>query len=109
MDLEKVKQKPSFTNKAGIIVATRLILSASRVVVMVKSYADYLKNNTTTKGILFIPHGSMGYNCVSIDPEEKVILMFGHMGPFKGLPTMLSAFEKITKRKKRCSTCNCRC
>jgi glycosyltransferase involved in cell wall biosynthesis len=97
VDLEKVKQKPSFTNRTGIIVATRLILSASRVVVMVKSYADYLRRNYNNKSILFIPHGSTSHNCPSIDPEEKVVLMFGHMGPFKGLPTMLSAFEKITR------------
>jgi glycosyltransferase involved in cell wall biosynthesis len=99
VDLEKVKQKPSFVNKAGILVATRLILSASRVVVMVKSYADYLRKHYNNKGILFIPHGSIGDKCISIDPEEKVVLMFGHMGPFKGLPTMLSAFEKIAKER----------
>jgi glycosyltransferase involved in cell wall biosynthesis len=99
VDLEKVKQKPSFTNRAGIMMATRLILSASKVVVMVKSYADYLRKNFNNKGILFIPHGSTSHNCASIDPEEKVVLMFGHMGPFKGLPTMLNAFEKIIKER----------
>jgi glycosyltransferase involved in cell wall biosynthesis len=100
VDLEKVRQKPSFTNKAGIMVATRLILSASRVIVMVKSYKDYLKKHYNNKGILFIPHGNMSHNCASIDPKDKTILMFGHMGPFKGLPTMLRAFEKITKERK---------
>jgi len=99
VDLEKVKQKPSFTNKAGIKVATRLILSATRVVVMVKSYKDYLKKHYKNKRILFIPHGNMSHNCASIDPEDKVVLMFGHMGPFKGLPTMLRAFENITKER----------
>jgi glycosyltransferase involved in cell wall biosynthesis len=99
VDLEKVSIKPSFANKAGILVATRLILSASRVVVMVKSYAGYLRKHYSNKGILFIPHGSLGNDCVSIDPEDKVVLMFGHMGPSKGLPTMLSAFEKITKER----------
>ena len=99
VDLEKVKVKSSFANKAGIHVATRLVLSASRVVVMVKSYADFLRERYNNKGILFIPHGSLGNNFTSIDPEEKVVLMFGHMGPFKGLATMLSAFEKITKER----------
>jgi glycosyltransferase involved in cell wall biosynthesis len=99
VDLKKVRQKPSFINKAGILVATRLILSASRVVVMVKSYADYLRSHYKNKGILFIPHGSIGDKCISIDPEDKIILIFGHMSPFKGLPTMLSAFEKIAKER----------
>jgi glycosyltransferase involved in cell wall biosynthesis len=99
VDLEKVKQKPTFTNKAGIMIATKLILSATRVVVMVKYYADYLKKHYNNKGILFIPHGSMSHNCPSIDPPEKVVLLFGHIGPFKGLPTLLSSFEKITKER----------
>ena len=97
VNLEKAKIKPTFANKAGILVATRLVLSASRVIVMVKSYAGYLRKKYRHKGILFIPHGSKGGNCKSIDPEKKVILMFGHMGPFKGLATMLSAFDKILK------------
>ena len=99
VDLEKVKQKPTFANKAGIMVATKLILSATKVVVMVKYYADYLKKHSKNKGVLFIPHGSLSHNCSSIDPEEKIVLMFGHMGPFKGLPTMLSAFETIAKER----------
>jgi glycosyltransferase involved in cell wall biosynthesis len=99
VDLEKVKQKPSFTNKTGIMVATRLILSASRVVVMVKSYKDYLKKHYNNKEIFFIPHGSLNHNCPSIAPEDKIILLFGHMGPSKGLPTMLRAFENILKER----------
>jgi glycosyltransferase involved in cell wall biosynthesis len=99
VDLKKVNVKPSFLNRAGILVATRLILSASRVVVMVNSYAEYLRKRYHNKRVLFIPHGSLGYGCVSIDPEEKVILMFGHMGPSKGLPIMLSAFKKITQER----------
>jgi glycosyltransferase involved in cell wall biosynthesis len=99
VDLEKVKQKPTFTNKTGIMLATRLILSATRVVVMVKYYADYLKKHHSNHVILFIPHGSMSHNCSMIDPPEKVVLLFGHIGPFKGLPNLLSSFEKITKER----------
>ncbi len=99
VDLKEANVKPSFANKAGILMATKLVLSASRVVVMVKSYAECLRKHYNKKGVLFIPHGSRGNNCPSIDPEEKIILMFGHMGPFKGLATMLKAFEKITKER----------
>jgi glycosyltransferase involved in cell wall biosynthesis len=99
VDLEKVKKKPTFANRAGILLATKLILSASKVVVLVRSYADYLENHYKNKGVLFIPHGSIGDRCVSVDPEEKVILIFGHMGPSKGLPIMLSAFQKIIKER----------
>ena len=99
VDLEKVKQKPSITNKTGIKVATKLILTASRVVVMVKSYADYLKKNYKSKRVLFIPHGSISHNCSSVELKDKVILLFGHMGPYKGLPILLRAFENITKER----------
>jgi glycosyltransferase involved in cell wall biosynthesis len=99
VDLEKVKIKPSFVNKAGILVATKLILSASRVVVMVKSYADYLRNHYNNQRVLFISHGSQEYSCESLDPKKKVVLIFGHMGPSKGLPIMLNAFQKIIEER----------
>ena len=99
IDLEKIKKKPTFANKTGILVATKLILSASRVIVMVRSYANYLKQHYKINKVLFIPHGSTGEKCISLDPEEKVILTFGHMGPSKGLPIMLNAFQKIIKER----------
>jgi exo-beta-1,3-glucanase (GH17 family) len=49
---------------------------------MVKSYADYLRKHYNNKNILFISHGSRENDCISIDPKGKVVLMFGHMGPF---------------------------
>jgi glycosyltransferase involved in cell wall biosynthesis len=100
MDLEKAKVKPSLANKTGILVATKLILSASRVVVMVRSYAEYLRKRYNHQGVLYIPHGSSVNDCLSTDSEEKVVLMFGHMGPSKGLPIMLQAFEKLMKERR---------
>ena len=100
MDLEKAKVKPSLANKTGILVATKLILSASRVVVMVRLYAEYLRKRYNHQGVLYIPHGSSVSDCLSTDSEEKVVLMFGHMGPSKGLPIMLQAFEKLMKERK---------
>ena len=100
VDLEKVRLKPSLSNRVGILVATKLILSASTVVVLVKSYTEYLKRHYGRKGVLYIPHGTSSSDCSPIDPEEKVVLMFGHMGPSKGLPIMLKAFEELTKEKR---------
>ena len=100
VDLEKVRLKPSLSNRVGILVATKLILSASTVVVLVKSYTEYLKRHYGRKGVLYIPHGTSSSDCSPIDPEEKVVLMFGHMGPSKGLPIMLKAFEELMKEKR---------
>jgi cellulose synthase/poly-beta-1,6-N-acetylglucosamine synthase-like glycosyltransferase len=95
VDLEKVKLKPSVLNKMGILVATKLILSAPRVVVTVRSYAEYLNKRYGHKGVQYIPHGTSAITYTAIDPEEKVILMFGHMGPYKGLPVIMKAFEEL--------------
>ncbi len=95
VDLEKVRLKPSVLNKMGILVATKLILSAPRVVVTVRSYAEYLNKRYGHKGVQYIPHGTSAINYTAIDPEEKVILMFGHMGPYKGLPVIMKAFEEL--------------
>jgi cellulose synthase/poly-beta-1,6-N-acetylglucosamine synthase-like glycosyltransferase/glycosyltransferase involved in cell wall biosynthesis len=99
VDLEKVKLKPSVLNKMGILVATKLILSAPRVVVTVRSYVEYLNKRYGHKGVQYIPHGTSVSNYSAIDPEEKVILVFGHMGPYKGLPLMIKAFEELRQEK----------
>jgi glycosyltransferase involved in cell wall biosynthesis len=99
VDLEKVKLKPSVLNKMGILVATKLILSAPRVVVTVRSYVEYLNKRYGHKGVQYIPHGTSVGNYSSIDPEEKVILVFGHMGPYKGLTLMIKAFEELRREK----------
>jgi glycosyltransferase involved in cell wall biosynthesis len=31
--------------------------------------------------------------------DEKVVLLFGHMGPYKGIPIMLKAFEELRKER----------
>ena len=59
-DLKKVNVKPSFINKTGIVVSTRLILSASRVVVMVKSYAEYLRKRYNNKKDPFYSSRELG-------------------------------------------------
>lgn len=96
-DLEKFHVKSSLLNRIGILMATKIILSAQSVVVLVRSYGDVLKIRYGHRGVYYIPHGAS----VDLEPKEntseKAILIFGHMGPHKGLPLMLKAFEKISK------------
>jgi len=99
VDLMKVRFKPTFLNRVGILVATKLILSASRVVVTVRSYAEYLRKRYNHRGVLYIPHGTSVNDSSSIDPDEKIVLMFGHMGPSKGLPVILRAFEELMRER----------
>ncbi len=99
VDLEKVQLKPTTLNKLGILIATKLILSSPQVVVTVKSYANYLRQRYGHKGILYIPHGTLVSNFSRVDPAEKVILIFGHMGPYKGLPILFKAFNELIEAK----------
>lgn len=98
-DLEKFNIKPSVLNKVGIFVATKIVLSAQNVVVLVKGYSDSLKYRYGHKGVLYIPHGTTVVTEPKIDSSKKTILIFGHMGPHKGLPLMLEAFKKIKAEK----------
>jgi glycosyltransferase involved in cell wall biosynthesis len=98
-DLEKFNIKPSVVNKVGIFVATKIVLSAQNVVVLVKGYGDSLKYRYGHKGVLFIPHGTTVVADPQIQSSQKTILLFGHMGPHKGLPLMLEAFKKIRAEK----------
>jgi glycosyltransferase involved in cell wall biosynthesis len=98
-DLEKFNIKPSVINKVGIFVATKIILSAQNVVVLVKGYGDSLKQRYHHKGVLFIPHGTTVVTEPLIQSSQKTILIFGHMGPHKGLPLMLEAFKKLQTEK----------
>ena len=95
VDLQKVRLKPSFVNKAGILIATRLILTASSVVVTVESYVHYLEARYGRKGVQYIPHGTSAPHRLSTNHKEKVLLFFGHIGPSKGLPILFSAYESL--------------
>jgi len=98
-DLEKFNVKPTIINRIGIFVATKIVLSAQKVVVLVKGYGDSLRYRYRHKGVLFIPHGTKVAGDPKILSDQKTILFFGHMGPHKGLPLMLQVFKKISAEK----------
>jgi glycosyltransferase involved in cell wall biosynthesis len=97
VELSKVQVKPTLLNRIGIFAATKFALSASKVVVKVRSYKNYLSERYGCKEVSYIPHGAT----VKVDPpsgsHEKVVLLFGHMGPHKGLPVLLDVFKEIMK------------
>ena len=98
-DLEKFHLKDSLLNRVGILIATKIILSAQSVVVLVRSYGDFLKKRYGHEEVQYIPHGASVDTHLKVNTNEKIILIFGHMGPHKGLPLMFEAFEKIMKEK----------
>lgn len=100
VDFEKLKLKHSFFNALGIFLAMRLVTLASSIVLPVRCYVDDVRKRYSPKSVSFIPHGTVVSETVfSPHVGDKVVLMFGHMGPSKGLPTMFAAFEQIAKEK----------
>lgn len=97
--LASVQVKPSVLNKLGIFVATKMLLSASRLAVTVRSYVAYLQRRYGYGRAVYIPHGAAVIQQPPLDPPERLVLMFGHMGPYKGLPTILKAFEAVVAEK----------
>ena len=98
VDLDKVNVENHFVNRLAIFVVTKFLLSLTAVVVTVRSYIDRLDARYGSNNIRFIPHGAS----VERIPENgsKNILMFGHMGPYKGLPVLLNSFKEIRKLRK---------
>jgi len=99
VDLDKVQVKSNLVNRLGIFVATKLILSASRLAVTVRSYVTYLKKRYRYGRASYIPHGASVIKCPSHSHPERIVLIFGHMGPYKGLPILLKTFEEIVKER----------
>lgn len=100
-DLKKAQLKPSLLNRIGMLTATKLILSAAKVVVTVRSYGDYLNKRYGYDNVQYIPHGTLENHISAPVPQtdEKVVLLFGHMGPCKGLSIMLKAFQELQKER----------
>ncbi|MEM2129737.1 MAG: glycosyltransferase [Candidatus Bathyarchaeia archaeon] len=97
VDLSKVQLKPTVLNRVGILLATKFVLFANRVVVKVKFYKKYLMERYRCVNISYVPHGS----ALNVDPpsnkNEKIVLAFGHWAPHKGLPVLFDAIEEVSK------------
>ena len=104
VDLEKCGLKPSIINRIGIKLATKLISMANLVTVTVHSYTRYLKRYYGCDQVVYIPHGTY-VNAFELgldsDPcNKKIILMFGHMAPYKGLSILMNVFREISKERE---------
>jgi glycosyltransferase involved in cell wall biosynthesis len=67
--------------------------------VLVHSYISILTKRYRHPNVIYIPHGTQTGALAKVDPEEKVILIFGHMGPHKGLPLLIDAFKQMRREK----------
>jgi len=98
-DLKKFSVEPSLVNRIGILVATKMVLSSQTVVVLVHSYVKKLTQRYRHRCVIYIPHGTRTGTMEKVNFKQKVILIFGHMGPHKGLPWLLEAYKEMLNEK----------
>ena len=82
----------------GVRTATRLLLNADAVCVTLRRYRDVLQTHYGARNVRHIPHGA--YAALENLPRPsggppEDILFFGSAAPFKGLATLLQAFDLL--------------
>lgn len=95
VNLEQCGLRPSLPNRIGILVATKLLLGSTALVVTVKSYVNYLRQRYRCRNVFYIPHGTRVSPKSFTSPASPAILVFGHFGPYKGLQVMLQAYKML--------------
>lgn len=85
--------------KAGLFLATKLLLNASCATVTVPSYVDFLRKRYRSNNVVYVPHGTWNSEDPALNdpPEKKTLLIFGYMSPYKGLEVLLEAFREIVE------------
>lgn len=89
----------------GARTATRLLLRSGTLCVTLARYQAALQARYGASNVHHIPHGSY------VDPEilphastpPEDILFFGSLAPFKGLTTLLDAFERLQRHRPQAS------
>lgn len=99
IDIEKVGYKNTALNRIGSLIATKMLASASAVTLNVRSYLRILERKYRCKNAFWIPHGTWEVKQVSDQKfDNKRILFFGYLGPYKDLKLLFNAFKLLRKR-----------
>jgi len=100
IDTEKAGFSNTTLNRAGALIATKILTFATAITLTVQSYLRILKRRYGCKNVYWIPHGTWEVNPVSIGHHNpKNILYFGYSGPYKDLDLLFSAFKILRKRR----------
>ncbi|HVX57335.1 MAG TPA: glycosyltransferase, partial [Candidatus Saccharimonadales bacterium] len=89
--------------RIGTEVATRALLGASSVSVLLPGYHQTLLTKYGAKNVLLGTHGTFGTTATPPDfskrgNPDKRILAIGHWGTYKRLETLMEAFPKVLER-----------
>ena len=100
IDTEKAGFRNTTLNRAGALIATKILTFATAITLTVQSYLRILKRRYGCKNVYWIPHGTWEVNPVGIGHHNpKNILYFGYSGPYKDLDMLFNTFEMLWKKR----------
>jgi glycosyltransferase involved in cell wall biosynthesis len=100
IDTEKAGFSNTTLNRAGALIATKILTFATAITLTVQSYLRILKRRYGCKNVYWIPHGTWNVNPVSNQHHNpKNILYFGYSGPYKDLDMLFNTFEMLWKKR----------
>jgi glycosyltransferase involved in cell wall biosynthesis len=98
IDLKKLKFiSPSWINRLGLRIATKLLLSVDKVTVTISSYRRILERLYGAKNVVHIPHGFL-IPIKKISLTKNRLLAFGFWDPRKRLDLLLKTFKELKKK-----------
>jgi glycosyltransferase involved in cell wall biosynthesis len=99
-DISIIGYRYSFINKLGIRLATKLILKADVVTFPHQHLVDLAKKKYNAKNVIYISNGLSEEPVLDSKLGYKRLLIFGRMGPYKGLETTFQAFRWVVNQDK---------
>ncbi|MFX0134611.1 MAG: glycosyltransferase [Candidatus Hodarchaeota archaeon] len=100
IDIERTGFRNTTLNRAGALIATKMLTFASAVTLTVRSYLKILKRRYGCKKVFWVPHGTWKVDPVSHQRHNpKILLYFGYSGPYKDLDLLFNAFEMLRKKR----------
>jgi glycosyltransferase involved in cell wall biosynthesis len=99
-DISAIGYRYSIMTKLGIFLATKLILYADVVTLTHQYLVNLAKKKYNAKNVLYLSHGL--FEEPVFDPKygHKRLLIFGRMGPYKGLEIALKAFKMVVNKDR---------
>jgi len=100
IDIERAGFSNTTLNRAGALMATKMLTFASAVTLTVQFYLRTLKRRYGCKNVYWVPHGTWEVDPVSYQHNNpRSILYFGYSGPYKDLDLLFNAFEMLRKKR----------
>lgn len=97
--IENVGYKNSIINRFGYKLITRLLLTADCVTMPHEHLVNMAKELYNAKNVVYVPHGVFNLPVEKFVFGQNKFLMFGKIGPYKGLETAVEAYKLLCGRK----------